>query len=102
MMRREKQLDFGGGGGKQPFAQGSWLYGMLVGITVSNLVAGAMMAGAGAAIGKAIAGKPLHSPRRPARLTPQTPSAIIALSRLRSRGRYRISGPISSTVLQAV
>jgi hypothetical protein len=57
MMRREKQQGFGGG--RKPVAQGSWLYGMLVGITVSNLAAGAMMAGAGAAIGKAIVGKPV-------------------------------------------
>jgi hypothetical protein len=57
MMQRDKQLGFGGGG--KPFARGSWLYGMVVGMTVSNLAAGAMMAGAGAAIGKAIVGKAL-------------------------------------------
>jgi hypothetical protein len=66
MMHREKQQGFGGGG--KPVAQGSsWLYGLLVGMTVSNLAAGAMMAGAmmagpGAAISKAIAGKPLPAP----------------------------------------
>ncbi len=64
MMERAKQAGFGGG--KQPSAQGSWFYGLIVGLTVSNLAAGAMMAGTGAAIGKAVMGKPLPplGPRR--------------------------------------
>jgi hypothetical protein len=64
MMERPKQAGFEGG--KPPFAQGSWFYGLVVGVAVSNLAASAMMAGTGAAIGKAIAGKPLPilGPRR--------------------------------------
>jgi hypothetical protein len=64
MIGREKQAGFGGG--KRPSAQGSWLYGLVVGLAVSNLAASAMMAGTGAAIGKAIAvkGLPALGPRR--------------------------------------
>jgi hypothetical protein len=62
MMYREKQQGFPGGGGGNPLARGSLLYGMWVGMTVSNLAAGALMAGAGAAIGKAIVGKALPAP----------------------------------------
>lgn len=55
MLAREKQL--GSGGGKPPFAQGAWLAGVLIGVTVSNLAASAMMHGTSAAISKAIVGK---------------------------------------------
>jgi len=63
-MERQKQAGFGGG--KQPLSQGAWLYGLVVGVAVSNLAASAIMAGTGAAIGKAIAGKsfPVLGPRR--------------------------------------
>ncbi len=57
MMARRKEL--GLGGGRKPAAQASLLYGMLVGMTLGNLAAGAVLVGAGAAIGKAIVGKPL-------------------------------------------
>jgi hypothetical protein len=64
MRARAKQAGFGGG--KQPPAQGSWLYGLIVGLAVSNLATSAMMAGTGAAIGRAIVGKslPAVGPRR--------------------------------------
>jgi hypothetical protein len=57
MMVREKQAGFGGG--KRPAQPGSWLVGLMIGMTVGNLAAGAMMLGANAAIGKAIVGKTL-------------------------------------------
>jgi hypothetical protein len=48
-------MGFGGG---RPLPQpGSWLAGLMIGVTVSNLAAGAMMLGTGAAISKAILGK---------------------------------------------
>jgi hypothetical protein len=66
MMAREKQAGFGGG--RPPTPRGSWLVGLVVGMTVSNLAAGAIMLGTGAAIGKAITGgPPLTSRRRPSR-----------------------------------
>jgi hypothetical protein len=55
MTERRKQLGFGGG--KPPHSAGSWLAGLVIGITVSNLAAGAMMLGTNAAIGKAIMAK---------------------------------------------
>jgi hypothetical protein len=56
MMVREKQLGFGGG--KPPAGQqGSWLAGMMIGVTVSNLATVAMMVGTSAAIGRALVGK---------------------------------------------
>jgi hypothetical protein len=64
MTAREKQLGFGGG--KSPGAQGSWLVGLFVGITVSNMAAGAIMLGTSTAIGKAIIGRvPPRTLRRP-------------------------------------
>jgi hypothetical protein len=66
MISREKQAGFGGGRPQPP--RGSWLVGLMVGLTVGNLAAGAMLLGTGAAIGKAIAGgPPLTSRRRPSR-----------------------------------
>ncbi len=64
MMLRQKQTDpGGGGGGRRPVAPASLLYGLWIGIAVSNLAAGAMMAGAGAALGKAIAAPMPRKPR---------------------------------------
>jgi len=57
MMAREKQTGFGGG--KKPPVHGSWLAGLMIGMTVSNLAAGAMMLGTGTAIGKMMIGKTL-------------------------------------------
>jgi hypothetical protein len=57
MKAREKQT--GAGGGRPPHAQGSWLAGLVIGLTVGNLAAQAMMMGTGAAIQKAIAEKAL-------------------------------------------
>ncbi len=66
MMAREKQAGFGGGRPQPP--RGSWLVGLVVGLTVGNLAAGAMLLGTGAAIGKAIAGgNAVTSRRRPSR-----------------------------------
>jgi hypothetical protein len=63
MITRGKQAGFGGG--KRPSPPGSWLVGLAVGITVSNLAACAMMVGAGAAIRDAAVGAPAVTSRRP-------------------------------------
>jgi hypothetical protein len=61
MMAREKQAGFGGG---PPPKRGSWLVGLVVGLTIGNLAAHAMRVGTGAAIGKAIAGGSFITSRR--------------------------------------
>jgi len=64
MMPRGKQTGFGGG--KQPPTYGSWLAGLMIGMTVSNLAAGAMMLGTGKALGKIMVEKTLDPcDRRP-------------------------------------
>ncbi len=63
MMAREKQLGFGGG---KPVQPGSWLVGLMIGVTLGNLAAGAMMLGTGTAIGKAIIDR-TGATRRPLR-----------------------------------
>jgi hypothetical protein len=65
MMAREKQLGFGGG--KPPAAQGSWLAGVMIGMTVSNLATAAMIVGTSSAIGRALAGKTMPNRRTPPR-----------------------------------
>ena len=56
MIARHKQLTFGGG--DRPFRPGpSWLAGLVIGMAVSNLAAGAMLLGTGTAIGKAMVDK---------------------------------------------
>jgi hypothetical protein len=42
------------GGERQPDLSGSWLVGLMVGMTLTNLAVGAIILGAGAAIGQAI------------------------------------------------
>ncbi len=61
MKARNKQT--GAGGGRPPYAQGSWLAGVVIGLTVGNLAAQAMLMGTGAAIQKAITGKAVPKPR---------------------------------------
>ncbi len=60
MIAREKQLGFGGG---KPVQPGSWLVGLVIGMTIGNLAAGAMMLGTGTAISKAIIDRSPATPR---------------------------------------
>ena len=49
---RRKRGNFDDDGGPKP--QGSWLFGMVVGLALTNLAAGAVMYGTGAAISEAL------------------------------------------------
>ena len=55
MFVRGRRLGFEGGGSPLP---GSWMMGLVVGLAMSNLAAGAIMLGTSAAIGQAMIGKP--------------------------------------------